>query len=197
MDSLSEPEPEPERARERDRKQAVRLPASPPDTLQHHTTLSYYSPLQPIATHRARLHTYTTLTHTPPSTPTRYTLPPSANNTGIHNNTPHAHPPPRPPPACLALLRLQITPLAPCIARRRRALQSPVTCELPALASSLRPSHNLALRNGVKSMHAPPSAACRSHWHSAACDRATLAPNKPRHPLTVIHRSSSGNTSSW
>jgi hypothetical protein len=72
-----------------------------------------------------------------------------------------------------------------------------VTCETPALASSLRLSHNLALQNGVKSMHAPPSAARRSHWHSTACDRATLAPNKPRHPLTVIHRSSSGNTSSW
>jgi hypothetical protein len=73
-----------------------------------------------------------------------------------------------------------------------------VTCEPPALASSsLRPSHNLAFRNGVKSMHAPPSAARRSHWHSAPCDRATLAPNKPRHSLTVIHRSSSGNISSW
>lgn len=64
------------------------------------------------------------------------------------------------------------------------ASQSLVICDLPALASSSRLLHILVLRNGVKSMHAPPPAACRSHWHSAPCDRATLAP-KPRYPLTV------------
>jgi len=193
VDSLSES------LSERERSQAAALPASPPpDTLQHHahplTTLPLL--LHRIATHRARVHAYTP-TLTPLSTPTRYTLrpPPTTPASTTTRPTPillHVR-----QPACLAATA--ITPPIPCIARehRRRASQSPVTCESPAHASSLRPSHNLALQNGVKSMHAPPFAARRSHWHSAACDCATLAPNKPRHPLTVIHRSSSGNTSSW
>lgn len=201
---------------ERDGSQAASLPALPCPasiaaarylTLQHHThTLSLLLLLlQHIATHRAntpsppshhprRRDTHSTLRqqHQHPPTTTRPTPSPRPN------------PPPRPPPPARSLARppvclaaTAITPPTPCIARRRRASQSPVTCETPALASSLRLSHNLALQNGVKSMHAPPSAARRSHWHSAACDRATLAPNKPRHPLTVILRSSSGNTSSW
>lgn len=171
----------------------------PCNTTPHHT-LSLTTTT--IATHRASVHTYThtrPLSHTLPSTPTRYTLhpPPTtpASTTTRPTPSPRPNPPPRPPPVCLAATAINSS--TPCIARRRRASQSPVTCEPPALASSLRPSHNLAFRNGVKSMHAPPSAARRSHWHSAPCDCATLAPNKPRHPLTVIHRSSSGNISSW
>lgn len=218
MDSLSGREPE--RARERDGSQAASQPACLP-ARQHRRGRQIPDPATPhphpltttttsTAIHRHASRTYApTHTHVPPSTPTRYPLhPPTATSTPTHNTSPHALAAPQSsstsaaaarslarPSACLAATA--ITPPTPCIACRRRASQSPVTCETPALASSLRLSHNLALENGVKSMHAPPSAARRSHWHSAACDRATLAPNKPSRLLTVIHRSSSGNTSSW
>lgn len=179
------------RVSERERSQAASPPPvrySVPCNTTHHT-LSLTTTTA-IATHRASVHIYThtrLLSQTLPSTSTRYTphpLPPTspASTTTRPTPSPRPNPPPRPPPVCLAATAINYS--IPCIACLRRASQSPVTCDPPALASSLRLSHNLAFRNGVKSMHAPPSAARRSHWHSAACDRATLASNKPRHSLT-------------